>query len=289
MNFSDNFKKNYWWVLLILLTSLCVWRIINGAFLNFDIYLFIFWFVIALFPIISEISLFGINVKKDIESVKTELKSQLTEIKNSISNHQNQTVTVHTVAVPADKREIEQKQKEDVVEEKQINKSSSVSISQNTEEKKVGSSEKAVERQRRIANVESLVNTFFSNKYGESYKPQIKIEDVNSGKKVVTDAIIERPDKKIAEIIEIKAIGLKSMEDFYFPASRFIQKLQKLGVRYPVRFVVVSEFMDKELALSLQKQIHHIGFAKALGANIPRVSATFLRLDEGEVQEIFLN
>ena len=181
-------------------------------------------------------------------------------------------------------------EKEDAVEEKQMPKhrysNTNISVSKNTEEKKACTSEKAIERQIRISSIESLVNDYFIKKFGDSYKPQIKIEDVNSGKKIVTDAIIEKPDKKIAEIIEIKAIGLKSMDSFYFIASRFIQKLQKLGIRYPVRFVIISEFMDKDLAISVQKQIHHIGFAKALGATIPSVRASFFKLENESLEEI---
>ncbi len=289
MNFSNKFKQIYWWILLAVLSGLCIWRLVVGSFLNFDIYLFIVWFIIVLFPIISEISVFGLNVKKDIDSAKNEIKSQLSELRNTINNSQNQTVNVHTIAVPAKKEDIEEKKREEISNEKirpeSKNNNNSVSISKDTTQKKIGSSEKAKERQDRISKVEKLVNEYFISQYGESYKPQIKIEDVDSGAKVVTDAVIQKSDNKIAEIIEIKLIGEKSPDSFYFATSRFIQKLQKLGIKYPLRFVVVSEFMDKELAGAVKIQIHHFGSARSLGANIPKITAVFFKLN-GEYTQI---
>ncbi len=290
MNFSNTFKKVYWWVLLIVLTLLGIWRICVRNFLTFDLYLFVSWFIIVLFPIISEISVFGLNVKKDIESAKNELKGQLADIKNSINNNQNQTVHIHTV--PADKNEIEQKQKEEVTEEakrlKDISDKSNLSLSPNTEIKKIGSSEKALERHVRMEKIEKLVNEYLTKLHGANYQAQIKIADANSDKKIITDGVVFKEDKKISEIIEIKTISVKGLEAFYFVASRFIQKLQKLGLRNAVRFIVVSEVMDQEIAQSVIKQVHQIRFTKVVGASVPSIRTNFFRLENDELEEVII-
>ncbi len=290
MNFSNTFKKVYWWILLIVLTTLCIWRIFVGNFLTFDLYLFVSWFVIVLFPIISEISIFGLNVKKDIESVKNELKGQLTDIKNSINNNQNQTVHIHTV--PADKNEIEQKQKEEVTEEAKslndINDKTNLSLSLNTEVRKIGSSEKALERYVRTQKIEKLVNEYLTKLHSTNYRAQIKIADVNSDKKIITDGVVFKENNKISEIVEIKTISVKGLEAFYFVASRFIQKLQKMGLKNTVRFIVVSEVMDQEIAHALVRQVKQIRFTKVVGALVPSIRTNFFKLENDQLEEVII-
>ncbi len=286
MNFSDKFKKTYWWTLLVLVTGLCIWRLMVGSFLNFDIYLFIFWFILVLFPIISEVSLFGVSLKKDIESFKNEVRTQFFEIKNSIQNTNHQTVNINAVASKATEEEIKQKDS-DVKKEKKPTKNN-LSIVKNTEEKKIGSSEKAIERHERHQFIEGLVNKYFISLYGDSYQSQIKIQDLNNPlNKVVVDGVIYNTLGKIGEIIEIKALSSEiSFNSFYFVIVRFIQKLIKLQVNVPLTIVLVSELMTSENAGILNKQIQQIIFSKNLGSTIPHIKSTFFLLKEDILHEI---
>jgi hypothetical protein len=213
------------------------------------------------------------------------------EIKNSINNHQNQVVNVHTVTIPADKKEIEQKLKEDIVDEKEtliIKEQNKLSISQNKEEKRISLNERVIERQEKISSVEKLVNQYYKEKYGALYKSQMKIEDVNSKQKIIVDAIVEKPDKKISEIIEIKLIGPNTPEAFYFVASRFIRKLQNLGIQYPIHFVITSEYMNIELAQSVNKEIQKLRFSKNLGIKISWINATFFKFEDNKLEEVII-
>lgn len=159
-------------------------------------------------------------------------------------------------------------------------------MSQNTEVKKIGSSEKALERHARNQKIEKLVNEYLTKQHGINYQAQIKIADVNSDKKIITDGVVFKENKKISEIVEIKIISAKGLEAFYFVASRFIQKLQKLGLKNAVRFIVVSEVMDQGIAQTIEKQVQQIRFAKVVGAFVPSIRTNFFKLENNELEEV---
>jgi len=288
MNFSDKFIKIYWGILLGLLTILCIWRLYVGAFLGFDIYLFIFWFILVLFPIISEISLFGVSIKKEIESFKHEVRTQFFEIKSSIQNTNHQTVNINAVTSKATEEEIKQKDK--IINEKNKTSKRSLSIVKNTEEIKIGSSEKALEKHERHQFIEELVNKYLNDIYGDSYQTQIKIQDLNNlVNKVVVDGVVYNTQGKIGEIFEIKMLLSElSFSSFYFIIIRFIQKLIKLQVGVPLNIILVSEMMTFDNANILNKQIQQIIFSKNLGSTIPHIKSTFFLLKDDILSEVIL-
>jgi hypothetical protein len=53
MNFSNKFKIAWWVIVLIILTIVSIWRLFIGSFTNVDIFIFLFWFILVLFSIIS--------------------------------------------------------------------------------------------------------------------------------------------------------------------------------------------------------------------------------------------
>lgn len=291
MNFSDKFKKIYWLILLVILTGLCIWRLYISVFITFDIYLFILWFIIVLFPIISEVSIFGISLKKEIESVKSEVKSGFAEIKNSIQNHQSQVINFNP-PTPASKNDIRKKLNEDVSDEvsipNDIIKKEITDIplalekSETTEEKSL----RVKERYDRIIRIEGLVKKYFEEKYNDKYKAQMKFTDSKMEKKIVVDGILLNEKSEICELIEIKTISTKSFENFFFLIMNFIKKLQKLNMDYPVRFVVVSEEMNRDHVSLLQRQVYQIGYAVKTGSKLPRVKLTCFKISDKGLEEI---
>ena len=83
MNFSEIFQR-WWWIALLFITSLLV---IFGIFLNicgalyelnqFHYTIFIVWIVLLLVPLFSEISIFGIGVKRELRDLRKEVKKQV--------------------------------------------------------------------------------------------------------------------------------------------------------------------------------------------------------------------
>jgi hypothetical protein len=280
MNFSSEFKTKYWWTLFIVLSLVCLVRLNNFSASPIDPYIFFFWFIIAIFPLVSEVSAFGINLKKDFQTFKEEIKTELVNIKNNISNTNNAASTVNFNFAPASPYEIDQKQNEEALENEKTLKQSkihseepaflrkNVSINQSYRDQKQNSiNPKVAERQRLISSVEEMVNKLLVSRYDSNYRNQMKIENTISEKSIVADGILFNGEK-INEIIEIKLITNKTYHSFYFVASRFLEKLKSIGIMHPVRFIVVSEDMDQEGYKILQNEINKIGFAKGLGADI---------------------
>lgn len=92
MNFDNKFKRNWWIIILVFLSLLLLinklgFQLLNTKNENYEIILFLIWICLLLIPLFSEIVLFGVKLKKDIDEVKTkivELKTDL--INNNIIN-----------------------------------------------------------------------------------------------------------------------------------------------------------------------------------------------------------
>lgn len=285
MNFSNKFKLIWWASLLLVLTGMSVWRFYVGSFINFDLFLFVFWFILVLFPIISEISLFGINVKKDIEAAKNEIKSHIAEIKN----HINYQPIINLNSAPAAPKEYEKKIKEEIQEEsKQALKNKitgEISITPNNDERKTSVNEKTQERLNKLLSVEKSINEILRSKFGDNYKTQIKLENQATAHKIIVDGLVLK-DGSIEEIIEIKFITAKSFDHFYFVALRFIGKVFRVGMRVRVRFIIVSESMDITSAMAIKEQIDKLNFNKSIIKNLPSVVVDFYRLENESLVEV---
>jgi len=98
MNYSEKFKKIWWIIILTIVSSLLVLRyigIVKSEFISdsHDIILLVVWFCLVLIPIVSEVNILGIKLKKEIEEVKGkiyELKAELTN-----NNAFNPTLHIH--------------------------------------------------------------------------------------------------------------------------------------------------------------------------------------------------
>lgn len=290
MKFSNKFKIIWWIGLLVILTILGIYRIHVGLFNGFDIVLFIFWFILFLFPIISEVSIFGINVKKDIENatneLKTEIKSSFAEIKNSI-NFQP-TINFNN-PLPASPEEYKEKVTNEVSEDKEVvstntkKESKSLRLTKEEVEKKTSSNEKVKERLENIFRIEKIVSSYLTEIYGENFKPQMKISDPETEKKVIADGVIIE-NNRLTEVIETKYVSSpKSIESFFFTANRFITKLYRLGWRLPVHFVIVSELMNQDMTILFEKEFNKLNFIRATNSSYPKIKIDLLKLEDEKI------
>ena len=83
MNFSEIFQR-WWWIALLLITSLmvisCVLMKLCGALYelnHFHYTIFIVWIILLLVPLFTEISIFGVGVKRELRELKNEVKKQV--------------------------------------------------------------------------------------------------------------------------------------------------------------------------------------------------------------------
>jgi len=94
---TPNWFKVLWWIVLLVLTGLILSKRIEaislGQTVPTDIVILLIFIALMLTPIFSEIDLFGIKLKREIENLKSDVATKLLEIKNVISSNQNQTVT----------------------------------------------------------------------------------------------------------------------------------------------------------------------------------------------------
>lgn len=81
-------QKNVWFLLLLICSSLYVFhhRSSITQFKDFDIdnLIFVIWLLLLLLPLFSEMELFGIKLKKEVEKVKQEAKEDIKELKRDI-------------------------------------------------------------------------------------------------------------------------------------------------------------------------------------------------------------
>lgn len=296
MYFSNGFKIIWWIVLTIILTWVGAWRFGVGAFNSFDIIIFIFWFILVLFPIVSEVSIFGVNVKKEIETAKNEIKSHIATIKTEIQSNLDfrQTFNFNPIPVPAKteeyKAKIKDEAREDIGDDRAKGEKTAFLISESPHEKRTSDNKKALERIYKIMAIEKLISDQLQILYGEKYKPQMKLEDENRKEKIITDALILRDDNKgIKEIVEIKFITSRSFESFYYVANRFIARIMKLGISIPVRFIVASEQMNIEGANILKNQLNKLNNNRIINSRLPIVSGTFFKFEGKQLIEIKAN
>lgn len=101
-----NWFKILWWLLLLALAL--YYLIIRfpyftlGESIPLDILITLLFFALMLVPIFSEITLFGITLKREIKELKEEVTTKLAEIRTDIKNTQSQTVhtTIHGFGPP---------------------------------------------------------------------------------------------------------------------------------------------------------------------------------------------
>lgn len=93
MKWLKTYSRLIWWVAMVLFFSLMTMRIwsptLCGDFTYIKgngIILFLVWIALLLWPLFKEINLFGLSLKKEIDSLRSEIKEQRLEIKEQIVN-----------------------------------------------------------------------------------------------------------------------------------------------------------------------------------------------------------
>jgi|WetSurMetagenome_2_1015567.scaffolds.fasta_scaffold373051_1 hypothetical protein len=101
-----NWFKIAWWCVLLIITGTILFKRLNAIWIGesepFDIIILLIFIALLLIPIFSEISLFGLKLKKDIEDFRKETSEKFGEIKTEIKNTQSQTLnaTFHGYGPP---------------------------------------------------------------------------------------------------------------------------------------------------------------------------------------------
>ncbi len=87
MKFPNWFRIS-WWVLLLVLLTLFLWRrydaLVNGNGTLTDIIVFLVWIALALAPVFPDIDLFGLRLKQKLQEVKAELGEIRADIRNVV-------------------------------------------------------------------------------------------------------------------------------------------------------------------------------------------------------------
>ncbi|MCR1795734.1 hypothetical protein [Leptospira sp. id769339] len=95
MKFSNSFKI-FWWILLIILFGVAlafrVKAVLEDRVNTIDVILVILFSSLLLLPLLSEIEIFGIKFKQEIEHLKENLGNKIGEVKNEIKSIQIQSV-----------------------------------------------------------------------------------------------------------------------------------------------------------------------------------------------------
>jgi hypothetical protein len=300
MEFSNTFKKSWWAILLLVLTIFGLFRLATGIFNGFDIVLFIFWFILVLFPIISEISLFGINVKKDLEAVKDEIKHSIADIKN----HVNFQPVINLNTAPAEATEYQEKIEEEAKDQKsetietQTERTASavgwktiasmpISFSQGSKDQATEKEQtpKSKERLEKILRIENFFLDKFKTEYGESFCQKMKITNDLSGKSIIVDGLIYR-EGMISEIVEVRFITTGSFEHIFYVISNFLKRTLRLGIKIPVRFIFVSEEMNTEAVEYISEEIRKLNFTKKFNPAFGCILAEFYKYDKGNFEAI---
>jgi hypothetical protein len=277
MEFSDEFKLTWWLILLGTTIIICTWRLCAGLSNNFDCGIFVFLMFLLLFPIINEFSFGGISIKKDLEKATNEIKSQINEIKNNINIQNYFSPEASKAKVKDYEEKIVKENIANVLEKKEL-------------DIKAGKLFKLEESEfRKTLKIEETVMNELQEKYGDLFKSKMQLKDKLSKRKLVVDGLIFNENKSIKEIVEIKAI--KGYQTFFYTAMNFLKKTFKLGLEIPIRFIVVSEDMNLDIAENLKNQINHLKTIRKFNSKVSSINISFYCVDRvsNKLIEIILN
>ncbi len=117
MKFSNGYKI-FSYIVILGLTGLILCKrfdaLISGQSEPADIYIFLVFTALVLFPVFSEIEFFGIKLKKEFENLKNEININVSDIKNEIRNSQSQVInqTIEVFGQPSPDSELPEIEKE---------------------------------------------------------------------------------------------------------------------------------------------------------------------------------
>ena len=85
-----NWFRIIWWGLLLIVVSLYLFKrypeLILGKSAPVDVVVFLVWIALWLLPIVSELNLFGIKLKKEVEAIHKDLSNRIDTLRNELHN-----------------------------------------------------------------------------------------------------------------------------------------------------------------------------------------------------------
>ena len=83
-----NWCKVVWWLILLGFASTVLWQryaeLVEGKQYTFDIIVLLVWLALMLCPLFSEINLFGLQLKQEIQSLRSDVSRDLASVKNEV-------------------------------------------------------------------------------------------------------------------------------------------------------------------------------------------------------------
>lgn len=132
------------------------------------------------------------------------------------------------------------------------------------------------ERYKKVLEVENLVHTSLIEKYGEQYKPQVKLS--SPGKiDIILDGII-LSHGKISAAVEIKYVSSKNYDAIRFIIARMKTKLATRGITRLI-MVIVGDGLTKEDAQKI----------KETNLNLTKRIFFYRREENGDLHELLID
>lgn len=168
-------KRKYWYIFLLITSSLYVWRnrleIYQLAEFNAQNLIFLLWLLLLLFPLFSEMEVLGVKFKKEVEQSKKEIQQSISALGDQIM-----TMQIYNASVNSQQISIQLPTEKEVVKLLE-NTKDSLNEKQNTE-------------------IDAQLNTAISEDTAYLLKVRLTLE-----KKL----------REICEIYEYKNVGLQAM------------------------------------------------------------------------------
>jgi len=96
-----NWAKLVWWAVLVGILTYFLWArlpdLLSGKAAAADIAVFGVWMALLLSPLFTEVELFGVTLKNEIEELKEDLTAQIGDIRNDIRNAVDVRATVSPI------------------------------------------------------------------------------------------------------------------------------------------------------------------------------------------------
>lgn len=290
MRFNNDFKITYWLIAVITLSIFLFIRledVTSIKMVSLDPYIFIFWCVLVAIPLFNEISFGGFTFKREFEKFSDDIRKQILDIRLDNSNHNdnrsNSNVYLNLEYSKAEKEEYKDKLSRELKDDE----NSKINYFFDHEEKRpvISRNEKVQFKLEKISRIEELVRKRLTEKYGDNFSSEMKVEN-NLGNKVILDGIVFYRENKIKEVVEIKFISSKSSEYFKFTWGRLVNKLVKLGMDKPIKLIVVSEEMDQGKAYKIQQDLNFVSILRKDLKKEFRMRFEFFRFENNELIEV---
>lgn len=89
MKLPNWFRVLWWSLLLASVTVFLAWRrteLISGKAMPADIIIFLVWIALWLLPVVSEMNIFGIQIKKEVEAIHRDMNQKIDNLRADIRN-----------------------------------------------------------------------------------------------------------------------------------------------------------------------------------------------------------